>query len=95
LDAHPGNYTLCIKRRRGFVKLALQNGASLVPVYSFGETETFKQIDNHKGSMLRTFQSEFKKRVGVSPVLFYGAGIFGNTYGILPFRRRLVTVGKT
>jgi hypothetical protein len=91
LDSHEGNYSLCINRRKGFVRLALQNGASLVPVYSFGETETFHQLDNEKGSRLRNFQSVFKQRIGLSPVLFYGSGIF-NKYGIIPFRKRMVTV---
>jgi hypothetical protein len=31
LDSHEGNYSLCINKRKGFVRLALQNGASLVP----------------------------------------------------------------
>ena len=31
-------------RHRGFVRLALQTGASLVPVYSFGETQTFDNV---------------------------------------------------
>lgn len=30
-----------LRERRGFVRLALQTGASLVPVLAFGETDTF------------------------------------------------------
>jgi len=28
-----------VQKRKGFVKLAIEHGASLVPVYSFGETD--------------------------------------------------------
>lgn len=30
-----------LRNRKGFVRLALQTGASLVPVLSYGETDTF------------------------------------------------------
>lgn len=33
-----------IKKRVGFVKLALQNGYNLVPVYSFGENQTYSNV---------------------------------------------------
>lgn len=33
-----------IKKRKGFVHLALQSGAHLVPVYSFGENDAYDQV---------------------------------------------------
>ncbi|KAI6227752.1 Acyltransferase [Aphelenchoides fujianensis] len=92
LDAHPSNYSLVLSKRKGFIKLALREGSSLVPVYSFGENHMFKQVENPRGSPLREFQSTFKKRVGVSPVLFWGTSIFGGRFGLLPQRNRLITV---
>lgn len=44
LNAHPNNFNLKINSRKGFVKLALRSGASLVPVYHFGENALFKQV---------------------------------------------------
>ncbi|KAK6029760.1 diacylglycerol acyltransferase [Ostertagia ostertagi] len=44
LDAHPGHHILTINRRKGFIKLALETGAQLVPCYSFGENDIFHQV---------------------------------------------------
>ncbi len=40
LYASPGRNTVVLKKRLGFVKLAIQKGAYLVPVYAFGENNT-------------------------------------------------------
>ncbi|KAJ3122492.1 diacylglycerol O-acyltransferase 1 [Nowakowskiella sp. JEL0407] len=42
----PGTNRLVLNRRKGFVKLAIQTGAHLVPVYSFGETNTYNMYSN-------------------------------------------------
>jgi hypothetical protein len=44
LYARPGVHCAYIKRRKGFIKLALETGAHLVPVYSFGENEVYGQM---------------------------------------------------
>ncbi|CAD5111251.1 DgyrCDS579 [Dimorphilus gyrociliatus] len=92
LDARPNNYILTLKNRKGFVKLALQQGASLVPIYSFGENDLFNQAPNPHGSRLRKFQILFKKLSGIAPAFFYGRGVFNYTFGFVPHRKPVRTV---
>ncbi|XP_053166672.1 2-acylglycerol O-acyltransferase 1 [Hemicordylus capensis] len=92
LDAHPGSMTLSILRRKGFIKMALKHGAQLVPVFSFGENELYKQIANPKGSSLRTWQDKFRNIMGFTLPLFHGRGIFQYSFGFLPFRKPIYTV---
>ena len=47
---------LTIKKRKGFIKLALRFGRDLVPTFSFGEAFIYSQMANPKGSKLRRFQ---------------------------------------
>lgn len=39
LSAHPGTADLTLRKRLGFIKLAIREGADLVPVFSFGEND--------------------------------------------------------
>ncbi|ERE86539.1 2-acylglycerol O-acyltransferase 1-like protein [Cricetulus griseus] len=87
LEAHPGTYNLYIRQRKGFVKIALTHGASLVPVFSFGENELFEQVSNPEGSWLRTAQDRLQKLTGFALPLFYGRGIFQYNFGIMPYRK--------
>nr|AAI06136.1 Mogat1 protein [Mus musculus]AAK84177.1 diacylglycerol acyltransferase 2-like protein [Mus musculus] len=92
LEAHPGTFTLCIRQRKGFVKMALTHGASLVPVFSFGENDLYKQINNPKGSWLRTIQDAMYDSMGVALPLIYARGIFQHYFGIMPYRKLIYTV---
>lgn len=91
----PGTYKIILEKRKGFCRLALENGSPLVPVFSFGETDLFEQVYAEEGSLLESFQTWFKKKTGVAPVLFFGRGIFNYSFGILPRRKPVtVVVGK-
>ncbi|EGG14170.1 diacylglycerol O-acyltransferase 2 [Cavenderia fasciculata] len=92
LDAHPGNNELYLKRRKGFVRLALSHGAGLVPMYSFGENDVFDQVSNPRGSFLRRLQQKILQISGIAPPLFNGRGIFTYDFGLLPHRHKIVTV---
>jgi 2-acylglycerol O-acyltransferase 2 len=40
LYAFPGTANLVLKRRMGFIKMAIKTGAHLVPIFAFGENGT-------------------------------------------------------
>uniref|UniRef100_A0A674I032 Acyltransferase n=1 Tax=Terrapene triunguis TaxID=2587831 RepID=A0A674I032_9SAUR len=92
LDARPGAFTLLLKNRKGFVRLAMEHGAPLVPVFSFGENELFDQVDNPKGSWLRRTQHRLQQIMGISLPLFHARGVFQYSFGLLPYRRPIFTV---
>jgi len=92
LDSHPGSYIVQLKTRKGFVKVALQNGSPLVPCFSFGETDIYDQPANPKGSLLRTIQDRIQKALQLAPVPFSGRGVFQYSFGVLPNRRPITVV---
>jgi len=95
LDALPGSLKLVLKRRKGFVKLAVKTGADLVPVLGFGENELYDQFDAaahpwiHKGQLL------VKKIAGFTVPLFHARGVFNYDVGLMPYRRPVnIVVGR-
>lgn len=63
--------------------------ADLVPVYSFGENELFKQVIFLEGSFGRRLQDLFKKIMGFAPCLFVG-----DRLAVMPYRIPITTVGE-
>ncbi|KAH0814407.1 hypothetical protein GEV33_008384 [Tenebrio molitor] len=92
-NSQPGKYKFVVKKRKGFVKVALKNGSPLVPVISFGETDLFRQIDNRA---LRNVQEFLRKYffLGLPPVVFMGRGFFQYSFGMIPRRKQITTVRK-
>merc|ERR1711939_102323 len=92
LSARPGTADLTLRRRMGFIKLAMRTGADLVPVFSFGENDIFQQLSNEKGSKLYHLQKRFQSLFGFTLPAFHGRGIFNYNLGLLPFRHPIVSV---
>ncbi|KDE09727.1 hypothetical protein MVLG_00129 [Microbotryum lychnidis-dioicae p1A1 Lamole] len=92
LSAHPGTANLTLRRRMGFIKLAMRQGADLVPVFSFGENDIFEQMPNERGTKLYKMQKKFQTAFGFTLPIFHGRGIFNYNLGILPYRHPIVSV---
>jgi hypothetical protein len=84
--------TLFLKKRVGFVKLALQHGRDLVPAFGFGENEIFHQIPNQDGSKVKRFQEWLQTKLTFTLPLFFGRGVLQYTYGLISFRRPITVV---
>jgi hypothetical protein len=78
--------------RKGFVKIALQTGAALVPVYTFGENDVVTVVDTSKVGWARSFQRGLKSITGFTLPFVYGRGLFGMPVGMLPHRVPLTAV---
>nr|XP_040036422.1 2-acylglycerol O-acyltransferase 3b [Gasterosteus aculeatus aculeatus]XP_040036423.1 2-acylglycerol O-acyltransferase 3b [Gasterosteus aculeatus aculeatus]XP_040036424.1 2-acylglycerol O-acyltransferase 3b [Gasterosteus aculeatus aculeatus] len=87
LASSPGVNAVVMRQRKGFVRVALEFGADLVPVYSFGETGLFQQVVFSEGSLGRRLQDLFKRMMGFAPCLF-----LGERWAFLPYRTPVTTV---
>ena len=95
LDAQPHSLRLVLKRRKGFVKLAIRTGADLVPVIAFGENELYDQVQPEQHPLIHRMQLVVKKVLGFTVPLFHARGVFNYDVGMMPYRRPLnVVVGK-
>ncbi|KAH8551968.1 diacylglycerol acyltransferase type 2A [Umbelopsis sp. PMI_123] len=95
LNARPGVMDLVLKRRFGFIKIAIQTGASLVPTVSFGENDLYEQVESNENSKLHRWQKKIQHALGFTMPLFHGRGVFNYDIGLLPHRHPIYTiVGK-
>ena len=66
LDARPGPNDLTLGSRYGFVRVALQHGAHLIPVFTVGENDLYQQaLPNPPGSLIRWVQDSMMQVCGV------------------------------
>ncbi|KAJ3787258.1 diacylglycerol acyltransferase-domain-containing protein [Lentinula aff. detonsa] len=92
LSAHPGTADLTLRKRLGFIKIAIQHGADLVPVFSFGENDIYEQMPNQQGTTIHTLQKKFQSVFGFTLPLFHGRGLLNYNIGLMPYRRQIVAV---
>lgn len=79
----PGRNSLVLRKRKGFVRYALQSGAYLVPVYCFKQNYIYKQLKN---PLLQKLQRFLKRYLSFAPILFAGRFL------LLPFKETITTV---
>lgn len=95
LEAAPGRMALILKRRRGFLKIAIRENVGVVPVLSFGENELYEQVVPHRGGLLEWVQRAMKRVAGFTVPLFHARGVFNYDVGLMPYRRAVNTVGTS
>jgi len=76
------------------IKLCLSHRTPLVPVISFGETDVYDQVQNPQGSRLRRAQEFCRRLTGIAPVALLGRGLFQYSFGVVPQRRPVTTLGN-
>jgi 1-acyl-sn-glycerol-3-phosphate acyltransferase len=74
------------------VRLALETGASLVPVACFGETDLFHVYRPAPGSLAARLQAVSHRMLPGRQPLFWGDAAIGDGWGLLPLARPLTTV---
>ncbi|XP_054744763.1 2-acylglycerol O-acyltransferase 2-like [Anastrepha obliqua] len=84
MQTKPGQHVIILKKRLGFVKLAIQTGSSIVPSFGFGDVDLYTPIEK---AWFRPIQIVYKKIFRYSPLLFKGRG---NT--ILPYKKKVTLV---
>jgi 2-acylglycerol O-acyltransferase 2/2-acylglycerol O-acyltransferase 1 len=95
LNAQPHSLKLVLKRRKGFVKLAIRTGADLVPVLAFGENDLYQQVDSDEHPIIHKVQMLVKSTMGFTIPLFHARGVFNYDVGLMPYRRPLnIVVGR-
>ncbi|KAM9498040.1 diacylglycerol O-acyltransferase 2-like isoform 1-T1 [Salvelinus alpinus] len=93
LNSAPGKNSVTLNNRKGFVRLALQQGSDLVPVYSFGENDVYKQVIFEERTWWRLAQKRLQKIIGFAPCLFHGCGFFSSdSWGMVPYNKPITTI---
>lgn len=83
LHTNRGDRQLILKNRRGFVREAIMAGASLVPMYVFGENDLFEQLQY---PWLQKVQGWLQTKMKFALPVFYGK------FGFIPKRTPLTAV---
>ena len=87
LNSQPGSHDLTLKKRSGFFRIAIECGATVIPVYSFGENDLYQQVSS---SSLKSINSRLVRFLGSFFPLYCGGGLV--PFNPVPKRIPLITV---
>lgn len=90
--ARPHTNDLTLRGRRGFVRIALEEGAPLVPVYAFGENDVYRVPRIARSERWKRVERAFRRATSFAFPLFVGRGWFNYGLGPLPHRRPIAVV---
>merc|ERR1712098_403365 len=79
LNSDKHKIRLVLNRRKGWIKIALRYGVSLVPTFTFGEAFIYDQLPNPEGSLVRRVQDYLQNIMGFAPVMSLDAVSFNTT----------------
>lgn len=68
----PGKEVAFLRSRKGFVRIALQHGAPLVPVFSFGQTNMYKWVRFGPPFLSSATMHKISRTIGFLPMWVYG-----------------------
>lgn len=78
----PQTYRIILRKRRGFLKLALTNpNTALVPVLAFGENDLYETLVPERGTWLDKAQKGAKRWFGWTVPVFWARGVFNYDVG--------------
>ncbi|KAJ1672724.1 hypothetical protein EV182_006619, partial [Spiromyces aspiralis] len=72
LHGEPGKPELCLNNHKGFVREAILSGASLVPLYMFGETSVYRRLPVCPRSAISRANHWFRNKFKIAFPLYYG-----------------------
>ncbi|KAJ7514989.1 hypothetical protein O6H91_23G067600 [Diphasiastrum complanatum] len=86
LHMRPGCEVAFLKKRFGFVRIAIQEGSPVVPTFIFNQTKIYSYIKLGYGE----WYNKFSRKVGLAPLWMWGSYL-----SIIPHRTPLyIAVGK-
>lgn len=83
-EARSSEMRCILKERKGFVKIALQHGATLVPCVAYEENSSYNILQFEEGSFMRKLQYLLQKKLRFSLPFFWG-----NMVPTQPLRKEL------
>ncbi|ANZ74314.1 BA75_00221T0 [Komagataella pastoris] len=104
LLSKPHTIDIVLKKRKGFVKIALELGdTQLVPIFGFGENAAYNVFDpsvsakscsllNYAQKKMCGFQLWLKQNFGFTFPFFHARGVFNHDFGLLPYRKPISLV---